>query len=174
MPDSLYDNSTEELMEVFYYELKGLAARQLQAEQADHTLQTTALVHEAYLRLRNSKNEHRWSGRSAFVAAAGEAMRRILVDHARARLTAKRGGKCQRQPLGDPPFALPLPAAELVAVHEALEKYELEDPRKAQLVQLRVFAGLNQRQAANEMGISLKTADRYWTVAKLRLYSMMR
>lgn len=169
----IMSQSTDSLLETLYSELRRIARQKLAAERCDHTLQATALVHEVALKLGDQPNFPGWASRSHFLRTAAEAMRRILVDHARARLAAKRGGKKLREPLHDIPIELPLPSEEILAIHECLDKFAEEDPLKAELVKLRVFAGLSHQEAAAELGISRQTADRYWSYARARLYSMI-
>jgi len=158
-----------------YDELREMARRQMLNERCDHTLQITGLVHEVYLRLSKSQDgEAQWANKFQFLAAASEAMRRILVDHARARLAMKRGGSHRKMPLGELEIALPMPPHDLLAVHEALEALEADDPTKASLVKLHIFAGLTLGQAASVLQISLSTANRHWALAKLRLFALMR
>ena len=166
-------NTTESLVEMLYLELRELAKSKLRTERPDHTLQPTALVNEVFLKLRDHRRANDWSSRSGFLRASSEAMRRILIDHARARLAAKRGGGHLRQQDLAIPIELPLPTEELIAIHECLDKFAEEDPVKAELVKLRVFAGLSHIEAANELGISRQTADRYWAYARVRLFSLM-
>lgn len=166
--------STDSLLQSLYNELRQVALRQLSGERIDHTLQATALVNEAYLRLRPDRVEDGWGSKSQFLRAAAEAMRRILVDHARAKLALKRNGGGTKQPLADIPIELPLPADELLSVHECLDLFEQEDATKAELVKLRVFAGMSHQEAAGALGLSRATADRYWAYAKVRLMSMMK
>jgi RNA polymerase sigma factor (TIGR02999 family) len=165
-------HSTDELLESLYTELRKVAVNKLRSERPDHTLQATALVNEAFVKLQ-SRAEQTWQSRSHFMRRAAEAMRRILVDHARAKLAAKRGGQCERELAEDFPVELPLPLEEVVAIHECLDKFAEEDPVKAELVKLRIFAGLSHQEAAQELGISRKTADRYWAYARIRLYAMI-
>ena len=134
-------------MPLVYHELRQLAAQKLAQEKPGQTLQATALVHEAYLRLVNTDGVQEWTSRGHFFAAAAEAMRRILVDRARHKQTVKAGGEHQRQDLPDD-IALPLPDIDLLALHEALEMLEAQDARRAQVVKLRFFAGLTIAQAA--------------------------
>ncbi|MEM9586528.1 MAG: ECF-type sigma factor [Planctomycetota bacterium] len=165
--------TSSEMLEALYDDLKRVAAGKLTRERADHTLQATALVHEAFLRLRNDRVQQGWDCPSDFVAAAAEAMRRILVDHARARLSSKRGGRSLREPLTDQPLPMPLSPDDVLSVHTALDELAAEDPIKAQLVKLRLFVGMDHLQAAKELGISRATADRYWSYAKVRLYTLI-
>jgi RNA polymerase sigma factor (TIGR02999 family) len=162
--------AAEQLLPLVYDELRQLAAQRLACEKPGQTLQATALVHEAYLRLVGSDPDRQWNGRSHFFRAAAEAMRRILVDRARHKHTLKRGG-------ADPPCPLPAaaelvaaPAADVLAVHEALEQLAQHDPAKAELVKLRYFVGLSVAAAADVLGISRATADRHWRYARTWLY----
>lgn len=168
-----HPNSTGALLQTLYAELKQIAHRQLAGERPDHTLQATALVHEVCLRLNARPADADWQSRSHFLRTASEAMRRILVDHARRHLAAKRGGRNRNEPVDDLPIELPLPPEELIAIHECLDRFELEDPVKAQLVKLRVFGGFSHREAAETLGLSRQTADRYWSYAKVRLRAML-
>ncbi len=166
--------STDSLVETLYSELRDVAENKLRNERADHTLQATALVNEVFLKLKDRPEASNWASRSHFMRMAAEAMRRILVDHARLRLAQKRGGEHQRESLRDVPVELPLPSEEIIAIHECLDQFAAEDPVKAELVKLRVFAGLTHQEAAEELGISRQTADRYWAYARARLFSMIR
>jgi len=165
--------STESLLETLYSELRQLAQQKLGNERPDHTLQATALINEAFIKLCDRPTGADWASQSHFLRVAAEAMRRILVDHARARLAQKRGGGVRCQAAGDFPIELPLPPDEIIAIHECLDRFAAEDPIKAELVKLRVFAGLSHQEAAEQLEISRQTADRYWAYAKVRLYSMM-
>ena len=156
--------AAEQLLPLVYDELRKLAAAKLALEHPGQTLQATALVHEAYLRLVGPGEEQRWDNRRHFFAAAAEAMRRILIENARRKQTKKRGGGRQRQPLDD--VASPAPDEELLALDEALHKLAAADPQKARLVELRYFAGLTGDQAAAVLGISPSTADRHWVYAR--------
>jgi RNA polymerase sigma factor (TIGR02999 family) len=162
-----------DLLPLVYNELRKLAAARLSAEAPDHTLQPTALVHEAYLRLVDVNYTQHWNGRGHFFAAAAEAMRRILVDAARRKCRPKHGGERQRVELHEVACLTDDRADELVSLHAALEKLEAESQEKAQLVKLRYFAGLSHQEAAEAMGISRATADRYWAYAKAFLRSEM-
>lgn len=165
--------STDSLLETLYTELRDIAAARMRSERPGHSLQTTALVHEVYLKLNQERLADGWSSKSQFLRAAADAMRRILVDHARARLSLKRGGNLQRQEALDVAIALPMPPEDLLAVHESLDALEKEDPIKAELVKLRVFGGLTQIEAAQALDLPKSTADRYWAFAKARLMSLM-
>lgn len=153
------------LLPLVYAELRRLAAHRLAAERSGHTLQPTALVHEAWLKL--SKDEQRnWQGRQHFIAAAAEAMRRILVDHARRRLAAKRGAGEGCLDADDLEISAPAPDEQLLAVSDALEKFALLDERKAELVKLRYFVGLTFEEAAEALGIAVPTAKQWWAYAR--------
>jgi RNA polymerase sigma factor (TIGR02999 family) len=161
------------LLPLVYEELRKLAAQRLTQEKPGQTLQATALVHEAYLRLVDVEQAQRWDGRGHFFAAAAEAMRRILIDNARRKARAKHGGELKRVNL-DEAAALAEPAAlidDLLALDEALGKLATEEPSKAELVKLRFFGGLTIPQAAEVLGISQATAERYWTYARVWLYA---
>jgi RNA polymerase sigma factor (TIGR02999 family) len=158
--------AAEQLLPLIYDELRRLAARKLAQERPGQTLQATALVHEAYLRLVGVDPDRPWDGRGHFFAAAAEAMRRILVENARRRGRMKHGGHRARVDLDAAQPAAPETDDDLLALDEALEKLAAKDPVKAQLVQLRVFAGLTLAEAAGILGLSTSTADRYWAYAR--------
>jgi RNA polymerase sigma factor (TIGR02999 family) len=162
--------AAEKLLPLVYNELRKLAAARMANESPDHTLQATALVHEAYLRLVDVEKVQHWNSRGHFFGAAAEAMRRILVENARRRQSQKRGGLQHRVNLDEAQSLILAPAEDLLALNEALEKLSLEDPVKAELVKLRFFAGLSHQEAAEALEISRPTADRYWAYAKVRLY----
>ena len=155
-----------ELLPLVYDELGKLAAARLADERPGQTLQATALVHEAYLRLVGGGRPQDWNGRGHFFAAAAEAMRRILVEAARHKRSQKAGGGRQRLALDDVEPPAEGPDTDLIALDEALEKLERKDPRKARLVKLRFFAGLTVDQAARTLGISPSTADEDWAYAR--------
>jgi len=155
-----------ELLPLVYDELRRLAAQRMAKEAPGQTLQATALVHEAYLRLVGVDPDRPWDGRGHFFAAAAEAMRRILVENARRRHRLKRGGDRGRIDLDAAQPAAPETDDDLLALDEALENLAAKDPVKAQLVQLRVFAGLTLAEAAEILGLSTSTADRYWAYAR--------
>jgi RNA polymerase sigma factor (TIGR02999 family) len=167
-------HAARELLPLVYDELRKLAAQRLGQETPGQTLQATALVHEAYLRLvqvpSGDSLAGRWDGRGHFFAAAAEAMRRILVENARRKKSVKHGGHLQRVELDDAIGFDTTSPEVLLAVDAALEKLAREDPKKAELVKLRCFAGLSHQEAAEALGISRPTADRYWAYAKARLY----
>ena len=158
--------SASELLPLVYEELRKLAASKLRQEQSGQTLQATALVHEAYLRLVDAEKAQHWDSRGHFFAAAAEAMRRILVDRARRKNAAKRGGDLQRVDLDAAKPEIAGPDYDMIALDEALLKLEQTDRCKAELVKLRFFAGLTNAQAARALGISTTTADSYWAYAR--------
>ncbi len=167
--------AAEQLLPLIYDELHRLAAELVARERPGQTLQATALVNEAYLRLVEPTQTQHWQGRAHFFAAAAEAMRRILVEHARRRRAAKYGGGWHRIPLDDVRVADRQhdgnQADDVLAVDEALERFAAEDPVKAELVKLRYFAGLSVKEAAGVLGISRITAERYWRYARVWLYA---
>jgi RNA polymerase sigma factor (TIGR02999 family) len=163
-------NAAAQLLPLVYDELRNLAAQRLAQETPGQTLQATALVHEAYLRLVGGDQDQPWNSRGHFFAAAAEAMRRILVDNARRKHSHKRGGQRQRVGLEEAISLNESPADDLLALDEALTRLAREDPIKAELVKLRYFAGLSVEQTADALGISRATADRYWAYAKVWLY----
>jgi RNA polymerase sigma factor (TIGR02999 family) len=170
-------SAAEELLPLVYGELRRLAAQRVAQEKPGQTLQATALVHEAYLRLVGPGSQPHWEGRAHFFAAAAEAMRRILIDQARRRKSAKRGGQMRRVDLNDGALLAADDEAdleELLALDEALRQFEVEEPEKAQLVKLRYFAGLPLPEAAAALGISLATAKRHWVYARSWLYGRVR
>jgi RNA polymerase sigma factor (TIGR02999 family) len=165
--------AAEQLLPLVYDELRRVAAQKLAQEKPGQTLQATALVHEAYLRLVDAELAQHWNSRGHFFAAAAEAMRRILVDAARSRSAGKRGGGRLRVEVDVAEFAAPQDDQKLLALEEALAKLEAHHPAKAQLVKLRYFAGLSTREAAESLGISTATADRYWAYARAWLQREM-
>ena len=166
--------AADDLLPVVYDELRKLAAARLAGERAGHTLQPTALVHEAYLRLVPAPDAARgFGGRGHFFGAAAEAMRRILVEHARARHRVKRGGDGQREDLRDDLIEADDRAAELLAVHDALDELERHDAQAAALVKLRFFAGFEHQEAADILGLSRRAADRLWLLARTWLFRTM-
>jgi len=162
--------AAEKLLPLVYEELRTLAAVRMSQESPDHTLQATALVHEAYLRLVNGDRVQHWDSRGHFFSAAAEAMRRILVETARRKASLKRGGQRARVNLDEQLKLAPDRPEDLLALDEALERLAAEDAVKAELVKLRCFAGLSHQQAAEVLGLTRTTADRYWAYAKTRLY----
>ena len=167
------DDTPVRFSDELYGELRCLAKRKLAGERIDHTLQPTALAHEACLRLGVFKATRDWQGRDHFMAVAAEAMRRVLVDHARKRLADKRGGKYERQPLPDVSSEATLSDTELLAVHEALDSLAAENSVAAELVKLRIFAGFSQIDAAKQLSLGKAKADRVWAFSKARLLVLM-
>jgi RNA polymerase sigma factor (TIGR02999 family) len=175
--------ATADLFPLVYDELRRLARSRMAHERTEHTLQATALVHEAYLRLvgdapipAGSAGSPGWDGRGHFFAAAAEAMRRILIEHARGRNASKRGGGHRRVELSDECASidsLSSDVADLLALDEALERLAIEAPAKAQLVKLRYFAGLTLEEAADALGVSLATAKRHWAFARAWLFNAL-
>jgi RNA polymerase sigma factor (TIGR02999 family) len=162
--------AAQDLLPLVYEELRKLAAARLAEEKPGQTLQATALVHEASLRLVGC--EQAWNGRGHFFAAAAEAMRRILVDNARKKAAVKRGGGQRRIPLEESHRITESPEG-LIALDDALSRFAIEDPKKAELVKLRFFAGLTMPDAAAALGISLATAERWWHFARTWLYAAL-
>ncbi|MBP3953765.1 sigma-70 family RNA polymerase sigma factor [Gemmata sp. G18] len=162
-----------DLLPLVYDELRKLAAARMAAEDPGHTLDATALVHEAYLRLVGPTDDHRWDSRGHFFAAAAEAIRRILVDSARRKAAVKRGGGRRRVEADLDAVRVGDSDDNLLALHDALERFTAHDPVKAKLVELKFFAGLTLEQAADYLGVSLSTADRGWKYARAWLYSAM-
>jgi RNA polymerase sigma factor (TIGR02999 family) len=165
--------AAEKLLPLVYDELRKLAAQKLAQEGPGQTLQPTALVHEAYLRLVGTDAERGWDGRGHFFAAAAEAMRRILVDNARRKRSLKRGGGLARRPLDEALLLAPDTHEDVEALDEALRLLAAKHPLKARLVELRFFAGLTAEQAARCLGISTATAERHWAFARAWLYRKM-
>jgi RNA polymerase sigma factor (TIGR02999 family) len=163
-------HAASQLLPLVYNELRRLAAQKLACERAGQTLQPTALVHEAYLRLVGADAGPDWDDRGHFFAAAAEAMRRILVDNARRKRSRKRGGGLQRHDLDNVQPAARERNEELLAIDEALAKFAAKDPVKAELVKLRYFGGCTNEQAARLLGISPATAERYWAYARAWLH----
>ncbi len=159
--------AAHQLLPLVYDELRSLAAARMAAEAPGHTLNATALVHEAYLRL---VGDQQFDGRGHFFAAAAEAMRRILVDSARRKQAVKHGGDRQRVDLDAAAVVAPHPREDLVALDDALTRLGVEEPAVAAVVNLRYFAGLTVAEAAEALGISVRTADRHWAYAKAWLF----
>jgi RNA polymerase sigma factor (TIGR02999 family) len=159
--------AADRLLPLVYDELRKLAAARLASEPPGQTLEATALVHEAYLRIASGQS---FDHRGHFFAAAAEAMRRILVDNARRKKTEKHGGGLDRHDAAEFPIAAPEPAEDLLALDEALDRLAEHDPQKADLVKLRYFAGMTIEEAADALGISAATAKRYWTYSRAWLY----
>jgi RNA polymerase sigma factor (TIGR02999 family) len=161
--------AADQLLPLVYDELRRVAAAKMAHEAPGQTLQPTALVHEAWLRLIGNANP-RWENRAHFFGAAAEAMRRILIDNARRKHALRHGGGQQRVPLDDLELAAAAEDAQLLAVHEALDKLAAQDKVKAELVKLRYFVGMTIVEAAEVLGISEPTAKRYWAYARAWLY----
>ncbi len=159
-------SAAEQLLPLVYDELRKLAAAKLAQEKPGQTLQATALVHDAYLRLVDNEKAQHWNSRGHFFGAAAEAMRRILVDNARRKQSAKRGGQAERVDLNDDQIIAPNRNIDLIALDELLKALTQHDSRKAELVKLRYFAGLTIRETAQALGISEATADADWAYAK--------
>jgi RNA polymerase sigma factor (TIGR02999 family) len=166
-------HAAEQLLPLVYDELRRLAAQKLAAENPGQTLQATALVHEAYLRLVGAAEAPKWNSLGHFFAAAAEAMRRILVDQARRKQADKRGGRGQRVPLDAVDVGFHSPADDLLDIDEALSRLGAEDPQAAQLIQLRYFAGLSIEDAAEVVGISRSAAYEHWAFARVRLKCLL-
>jgi len=163
----------DELLPLVYQELRQLAAHKMANEAPGHTLQPTALVHEAWLRLAGNENQ-RWENRAHFFGAAAEAMRRILIDNARRKRTIRHGGENERVDLEGVEITATADDDELLAVNEALEKFATIDKQKAELVKLRYFVGMTIEQAAEASGISVATAKRHWAYARAWLHQEIR
>jgi RNA polymerase sigma factor (TIGR02999 family) len=163
-------HAAAQLLPLVYDELRSLAAQRLAQEKPGQTLQPTALVHEAYLRLVGAGQADHWDGRSHFFAAAAEAMRRILVESARRKNSLKRGGVRVRESLDEAEIAVPQPREDLLALDEALDRLAALDPLKAELVKLRYFAGCTIAEASRLLNISTTTAERHWAYARAWLH----
>jgi RNA polymerase sigma factor (TIGR02999 family) len=163
----------DELLPAVYQELRQLAAQKLSQEKPGQTLQATALVHEAYLRLAGAE-DRTWKGRTHFFAAAAEAMRRILIENARRKHRLKRGGNRQRVDVDEAEIVIEGPSEDLLALDEALSRLAEIDGAKADLVKLRYFAGLTLEQAAELLELSPTTAKRHWTYARAWLYKAVK
>jgi RNA polymerase sigma factor (TIGR02999 family) len=162
-----------ELLPLVYQELRRIAAHKMAGEASGHTLQATALVHEAWLRLAASQ-EQSWQNRAHFFGAAAEAMRRILVEHARRKQSLKRGGAVGQEELYETALVLAAAPDELLAVHEALDALAREDPPSAELVKLRYFVGMTMEEAATALNLPLRNAERLWTYARVWLQREIR
>lgn len=163
-------NAASQLLPIVYEELRRLAAQRLSHEEPGQTLQATALVHEAYIRLVASEKGHHWENRGHFFAAAAEAMRRILLNRARDRKRLKRGGDLHRLDLDKIQFALETNDDDLATLDDALTKLEAQDPLCAQIVKLRFFAGLGMRETAEALQMAPRTAERQWAYARAWLF----
>ena len=162
------------LTPLIYDELRKLAAQRLAQEKPGQTLQATALVHEAYIRIVDVEKAQHWNSRGHFFAAAAEAMRRILIDQARRKKNARAGGGLTRHSVEDAEIAVPEPEVDLLVLNEALERFEQIDRPAAELVKLRYYAGLTVPQAADVLGISSSTADRRWAYARAWLHTALK
>lgn len=165
--------AAEELLPLVYNELRRLAAGKMSAEQAGHTLQATALVHEAWMRLSGGEQRN-WENRAHFFGAAAEAMRRILVEHARRRNAIKRGSGVEHLELEESSIVLAAPADELLAINEALDKFAQAEPEAAELVKLRYFVGMTMQESADALNLPLRSAERLWTYARAWLKREIR
>jgi RNA polymerase sigma factor (TIGR02999 family) len=161
--------AADELLPLVYEEMRKLAASKMANEAAGNILQPTALVHEAWLRLVGNQKQA-WNGRAHFFGAAAEAMRRILIEHARRKRAERHGGGQARIDIAEMEIAVPAQDDELLAVSEALEKFAARDKQKAELVKLRYFVGLTTEEAAEVLGISVPTADRWWSFSRAWLF----
>lgn len=168
--DSGQAEASDDLLPVVYQELRKLAAQRLAKEKPGQTLQATALVHEAFMRLVDVEQQQKWNSRGHFFGAAAEAMRRILVENARRKKRVKRGGDFARQELDEAEIAAPEIKHDLLALDDALNALAVENKQHYELVKLRFFAGLTNAQAADALGISASTADRYWAFARAWLF----
>lgn len=166
-------HAAERLLPLVYDELRLLASQRLASERVGQTLQATALVHEAYLRLVGDDST-KWNSRGHFFAAAARAMRRILIDRARGKQRDKRGGEFRRVDLNAADLVMDSVPQEIIDLDDALKRLAVEDKTKADLVELRFFAGMTLREAADFLGISIATADRYWAYARAWLFDELR
>jgi RNA polymerase sigma factor (TIGR02999 family) len=166
--------AAEQLLPLVYEELRRLAAQRMAQESPGQTLQATALVHEAFVRLVGSAKDQRWENRGHLFAAAAEAMRRILINRARDKQRLKRGGGRKRIDLNQIATVDDALDDDLLALDEALEQLASDDPKCAELVKLRFFAGLTADEASQALGVSRRTADRYWAYARARLFQSLR
>jgi RNA polymerase sigma factor (TIGR02999 family) len=166
-------SASARLLPLIYDELRNLATAKMASERSDHTLQATALVHEAYLRLAGENREKPWQGRRQFFAAAAEAMRRILVESARRKQSLKRGGMVEQENVDVEQIEANRPVEEVIAIHEALDALAKKDPLKADLVKLRYFVGLSVSEAAEILGISASSVDRQWAYARAWLHQQV-
>jgi RNA polymerase sigma factor (TIGR02999 family) len=165
--------ASQDLLPLVYDELRRLAAGQMAHQPSGHTLQATALVHEAYLRLVGS-GQHGWDGRRHFFAAAAEAMRHVLVDRARRKQRAKHGGELERADIDAIELEAEADSDKILIVHDALDRLAAEDPLKAEVVKLRYFAGLTHLEIAQALSLSEKTVRRHWNFAKAWLYEYIQ
>ena len=166
-------SASEQLLPIVYKELRILARQRLANEKPGQTLQATALVHEAYLRLVGNGQDQSWDNRGHFFAAAAEAMRRVLIKNAEQKSALKRGGDRKRIDLGNVVAALDTPAAELLELNEALDALEKVDSESAEVIKLRFFAGMSLKETANSLGLPLRTADRRWAFGRAWLHKRL-
>ena len=167
------ENAADELLPLVYEELRKLAAHKMAGEAPGQTLQPTALVHEAWLRLTGAESKT-WDSRGHFFAAAAEAMRRILIERARAKSRRRRGSRAEHVPLEHVTIASDDPPETLLAINEALETLTVRDPFKAEVVKMRYFVGLSQDEIAQALGVSIPTIRRHWSIARAWLYAEMK
>ena len=165
--------ASEKLLPLVYSELRNLAAARMLQESAGHTLQPTALVHEAWLRLAGDSKQN-WKGRAYFFAAAAEAMRRILVEHARRKSRLKHGGNQQRMNIEDLELADSAPDDKILLVNDALETLERSNPDRARVVTLKFFGGMTNKEVADALGIGERSVDRHWVCAKAWLFQKLQ
>lgn len=166
-------NAADELLPLVYEELRRLAARKMANEKPGQTLQATALVHDAWIRLAGSDRQ-RWQGRTHFIAAAAEAMRRILIDRARSKAAQKRGDGIHPEELHESRVELRAPADEILAIHEALDELSGNEPVTAEVVKLKYFVGMTLPEIAEALDISLSTVERHWSFARAWLRTAVR
>ncbi|MBN1852012.1 MAG: sigma-70 family RNA polymerase sigma factor [Pirellulales bacterium] len=167
-------SATEHLLPLVYNELRKLAAWKMAQEKPGQTLQTTALVHEAYLRLVGTEKIQHWDSRRHFFSAAAESMRRILIENARRKKRLKRGGKLEKVKLSDVAMVTPAHLDELIDLDEALKKFTLQEPEKAEVVKLRFFIGLTHEEISQILNISVPTVKRHWRYARAWMHKQMR
>ena len=163
------EKTPEDLLPLVYDELRRVAAARMARESEGQTLQPTALVHEAWLQL-VGEGGRTWKNRTHFFGAAADAMRRILIDSARRKAALKRGGGQSRASLHELEFTFTMPAEEVLLIDEALERLEAEDPERARVVTLKFFGGFTNEEVAQDLGVSLRTVVRHWTLAKIKLF----
>ena len=166
--------AADQLLPLVYEELRKLAGAKMAQEQPGQTLQATALVHEAWLRLTGAEEQKTWNSRGHFFGAAAEAMRRILVDRARQKARVRHGGALERVDLEHVTLATEDSDGTVLAIHEALEKLALESPQKAEIVKLRYFAGMEHAEIAQALGVSEPTVRRHWAYARSWLYAELK
>ena len=167
------EEAADKLLPLVYEELRKLAAHKMASEAPGQTLQPTALVHEAWLRLTGAENKS-WDSQGHFFAAAAEAMRRILIERARAKSRLRRGSRAEHVPLDQVTIASDDPPETVLAIHEALDRLTARDPFKAEVVKMRYFIGLSQDEIAHALGVSVPTIRRHWAIARAWLYAEMK